>query len=544
MIQISQVKLPVSHTREQLLHKIEKLLHINSKEISDLKVLKKSIDARDKNDLCFVYTVSVSLDSQKTENHVLIRSKKNRNISAFHPPVYTFPESGQRELSAPPIIIGSGPAGLFCAWELAMHGYRPVLLERGACASERKHKVETFWKTGELDPDCNVQFGEGGAGTFSDGKLNTGVKDRFGRNHEVLRIFVQAGAPENILYDNKPHLGTDLLVQIVENIRNQIIVHGGEVHFRANVTELITRTDGITGEEMITGVRTAKGQEYFSDNVVLAIGHSARDTFEMLAGRNLRMEPKAFAAGVRVEHLQAMINRDQYGPDAPAMLGAAPYKLTGRAKNGRGVYSFCMCPGGYVVNASSEEGMLAVNGMSYHARDSRNANSAIVVSVTPEDFKPFHQEGKPDVLNGMFFQRKLESLAFRAGEGKIPIQRFEDFQKNRTGGIGSIAPCTKGEYRTANVRSILPDYIAESLEQGLLDFDRKIPGFAGRDTLLSGIESRTSSPVRIVRDDTLQSTIRGLYPCGEGAGYAGGITSAAMDGLKVAERIASIYKAF
>ncbi|MGN0361967.1 MAG: NAD(P)/FAD-dependent oxidoreductase [Bilifractor sp.] len=544
MIQIAQVRLPVSHTQEQLLHKVEKLLHVSSDEITDLKILRKSIDARDKSAILFVYTLGVCLSSQKTERHILVRSEKNRNISAFHLPVYTFPDAGKKELCAPPIVVGSGPAGLFCAWELAVHGYRPVLLERGERASERRSRVEAFWRTGVLDPDCNVQFGEGGAGTFSDGKLNTGVKDRFGRNHEVLRIFVQAGAPEDILYDNKPHLGTDLLVQIVENLRNQILQHGGEVHFRSKVTAFITRTDGITGEEQIRGVRTADGREYYADAVVLAIGHSARDTFEMLAGRNLRMEPKAFAAGVRVEHLQEMINRDQYGPDAPSMLGAAPYKLTGRTGNGRGVYSFCMCPGGYVVNASSEEGMLAVNGMSYHARDSRNANSAIVVSVTPDDFSAFHQEGRPDVLNGMYFQRHLESMAFREGEGKIPIQRFEDFRKNRAGDIGSIVPCTKGGYTPANVRHILPDYIAESIEQGLLAFDRKIPGFAGNDTLLSGVESRTSSPIRIVRDDTLQSTIRGLYPCGEGAGYAGGITSAAMDGLKVAEQIASIYKAF
>ena len=542
MIQISQLKLPVSHTEVQLLHKIEKVLHVRSTDITEWKILKKSIDARDKSRLLFVYTIGVRLSSEKTERSILIRGGKN-HVSAYSAPEYHFPEGGSCELSAPPVIVGSGPAGLFCAWELAMHGYRPVLLERGESASQRRNAVERFWNTGELDTDSNVQFGEGGAGTFSDGKLNTGVKDKFGRNHEVLRIFVQAGAPENILYDSKPHLGTDLLVRIVETLRNQIIAAGGEVHFQARVTDLLTRTDPLTGEEHMTGVRTASGKEFFSDNVVLAIGHSARDTFEMLSGQKLLMEPKPFAVGVRVEHLQSMINRDQYGPDAPSFLGAAPYKLTGTAENGRGVYSFCMCPGGYVVNASSEPERLAVNGMSYHARDSRNANSAIVVSVTPGDFLPYHQEGRPDVLNGMYFQRRLESLAWREGQGRIPVQRFEDFRKNRTGGIGTVEPCSKGGFQCANIRNVLPEYISESLEQGMLSFDRRIPGFGGDDALLSGVESRTSSPIRIVRDESLQSTIRGLYPCGEGAGYAGGITSAAMDGLKVAERISSIYKA-
>lgn len=542
MIQISQLKLPVSHTEAQLLHKIEKVLHVHSTDITEWKILKKSIDARDKSRLLFVYTIGVRLSSEKTERSILIRGGKN-HVSAYSAPEYHFPEGGSRELSAPPVIVGSGPAGLFCAWELAMHGYRPVLLERGESASQRRNAVERFWNTGELDPDSNVQFGEGGAGTFSDGKLNTGVKDKFGRNHEVLRIFVQAGAPENILYDSKPHLGTDLLVRIVETLRNQIIAAGGEVHFQTRVTDLLTRTDPLTGEEHMTGVRTASGKEFFSDNVVLAIGHSARDTFEMLSRQKLLMEPKPFAVGVRVEHLQSMINRDQYGPDAPSFLGAAPYKLTGTAENGRGVYSFCMCPGGYVVNASSEPERLAVNGMSYHARDSRNANSAIVVSVTPGDFRPYHQEGRPDVLNGMYFQRELESLAWREGQGRIPIQRFEDFRKNRTGGIGTVEPCSKGRFQCANIRNVLPEYISESLKQGIQSFDRRIPGFGGDDTLLSGVESRTSSPIRIVRDESLQSTIRGLYPCGEGAGYAGGITSAAMDGLKVAERISSIYKA-
>nr|WP_027870774.1 FAD-dependent oxidoreductase [[Eubacterium] cellulosolvens] len=535
MLQISQLKLPVTHTEGALREKAASVLRVDPEEIRRLVIRKRSIDARDKKDLRFVYTVQAEVSHEKK----VLSGCRSRLVTRGEEKKYRFPKAGEREAEHPPLIIGSGPAGLFCAYMLAKHGYRPILLERGDSASVRRAAVDRFWESGELDTESNVQFGEGGAGTFSDGKLNTGVKDKYGRNHEVLDIFVRAGASEEILYDAKPHLGTDQLVQIVERMREMIISWGGQVHFREKVTDFDIR-DG-----KIRGVRCAGGKEYPAEQVVLAIGHSARDTFEKLAQLPILMQAKPFAVGLRVEHPQAMINADQYGPAAPAFLGAAPYKLTKTLGNGRGVYSFCMCPGGYVVNASSEEGMTAVNGMSYQARDSANANSAIVVTVGPEDFATAgRNEGNP-VLAGMHFQRKLERAAYATGSGEVPVQRFEDFCKNRTGGSGEIKPCIRGKYRFANVREILPEEIAFSLQEGITSFDSRIPGFASGEALLSGVESRTSSPVRIVRDDeTLMSTVEGLYPCGEGAGYAGGITSAAMDGLKIAEKIASLYKPF
>ncbi|MDO4623277.1 MAG: NAD(P)-binding protein [Eubacteriales bacterium] len=531
MIQLSQLKLPVEHSEQELQDKIIKELRIRREDLKRFRILKRSIDAREKPKLYYVYSLAAEISGEKK----VLGNPRIRNVSAYREPKYQFPDPGSRSLKHRPVIIGSGPAGLFCAWILAKKGYRPILLERGEKASERQKTVAHFWNTGLLDTESNVQFGEGGAGTFSDGKLNTGVKDKFGRNHEVLRILVQAGAPEKILYDAKPHLGTDLLVQIVEKLREQIISWGGSVYFRTKVTGLLTDSD------QITGVKTEDGRVFLSETVVLAIGHSARDTFAMLSGAGIEMQQKSFAVGVRVEHPQSMINEKMYGTADPGNLGAAPYKLTRTLGNGRGVYSFCMCPGGYVVNASSEKEMLAVNGMSYHDRASAHANSAIIVTVTPEDYAAYAQEGISPVLNGMLFQRHLEKMAYRTGEGCIPVQRFEDFQKNRAGGPGLYEPVNKGMYRYANVREIFPASLAASLDEGIVGFDRSIHGYSDPEAILSGVESRTSSPVRIVRDEHLQSNLRGLYPCGEGAGYAGGITSAAMDGLKVAEAIAMEY---
>ncbi len=532
MIQITQLKLPVEHTEKELKERIAAELGIRTKELKGWKIVRRSVDARKKEELKYVYTIWAETAE---ENRILAKSR-HKNIMSIISGKYMFPESGGTKLERPPVIVGSGPAGLFCGYALALHGYQPVILEQGDPASVRREKVEAFWKDGVLDPDSNVQFGEGGAGTFSDGKLNTGVKDRNGRNQEVLRIFVEAGAPEEILYDARPHLGTDLLVRIVENIRNRILEAGGEVRFRSKAADLILR-DG-----RVRGVRLSDGEELETEVVVLATGHSARDTFSMLHDRGLQMQPKSFAVGVRVEHPQRLITERQYGPDAPASLGAAAYRLAHTLENGRGVYSFCMCPGGYVVNASSEPERLAVNGMSYHARDSLNANSAIVVSVTPEDFAAYHQEGTSPVLDGVAFQRELERRAYLCGGGAVPVQRFEDFCRNKAGGSGGLAPCIKGRYEYANVREIFPEYLSDSLERGIRSFDKKIPGFAGADVLLSGVESRTSSPVRICRDENLESSISGIYPCGEGAGYAGGITSAAMDGLRIAEAVAGKYR--
>lgn len=528
MIRISQLKLPVAHTQAQLEKKIAKTLK-NPGNPFTYEIKKQSLDCRHKNDKIFVYTVDVKIrDEQK-----IIKKVNNNNITLIKEKPYQFPQSGELPLTHPPVIIGSGPAGLFCGWYLAKAGYRPLILERGEEAQKRQQTVENFWKNGVLDPDSNVQFGEGGAGTFSDGKLNTLVKDPYGRNHEVLKRFVEAGAPEEIIYQQKPHLGTDVLIGIVEKMRHEIEEMGGQFAFRSKVTDLIF-TDGALKE-----IEVNHEKKIPAEVCVLAIGHSARDTFEMLHGRGVSMEPKSFAVGLRIEHPQTMINMDLYGEEKNELLGAASYKVTHKCANGRGVYSFCMCPGGYVVNASSEPGRLAVNGMSYQARDSRNANSAMIVTVTPEDFPG---EGP---LSGVEFQRELERKAWELGQGKIPVQLFGDFCRNQPSQkLGKVTPCMKGEYVLTNVRSVLPPEVGNSIEEGVKSFGKRISGFDREDALLSGVESRTSSPVRIVRDQELLANIAGIYPCGEGAGYAGGITSAAMDGIKVAETISKKYRKF
>lgn len=415
---------------------------------------------------------------------------------------------------------------------LATYGYAPILIERGEAVEQRMQTVSEFWETGVLNPESNVQFGEGGAGTFSDGKLNTLVKDKQHRNDFVLETFVKFGAKEEILYVNKPHIGTDVLSDVVKNMRKEIEALGGTILFSTKLIDLIINQNQLTGIKVQYSDNRTESID--TDICVLALGHSARDTFQMLLQHNINMEPKAFAVGVRVEHLQDTINDVQYGKNKD-FLPAAPYKVAKTLPNGRGVYSFCMCPGGYVVNASSESGFLAVNGMSYSKRDGKNANSAIVVSVTPEDFP---EEGP---LSGIAFQRQLEQQAYKEGNGNIPVQRFEDFKNNvPTKAFGSILPQSKGKTQFANLRNSLPEFINDSLIQGIEQFGTQIPGFNHDDVILSGVESRTSSPLRILRDETFQSNIRGIYPCGEGAGYAGGITSAAMDGIKVFEAIASV----
>ena len=532
MIRISQIKLPVNHTEEQLKNKIAKILRCGSLDFS-YEIKKQSLDARHKEDKKFVYTVDVAMRDNRAESKIL-RKVHDNNIMLTEEKPYCFPESGEEFLAHRPVVVGSGPAGLFCAWYLARAGYRPLVLERGEEAGKRQKTVERFWQNGILDPDSNVQFGEGGAGTFSDGKLNTLVKDPFGRNQEVLKRFVEAGAPGEILYQQKPHLGTDVLVQIVETMRHQIEEMGGTFRFRTKVTDLIFRENALKAVEI-------NGEEQIPAEVcVLAVGHSARDTFEMLNRKGIYMEPKSFAVGLRIEHPQTMMNLALYGEEENTFLGAASYKVTHTCKNGRGVYSFCMCPGGYVVNASSEPDMLAVNGMSYQARDSRNANSAMIVTVTPQDFP---EEGP---LGGVAFQRELERAAWKAGQGKVPVQLFGDYQKQvPSTELGDVVPCIKGAYTLTDVRGILPKEVGDSIEEGILAFGKKIPGFDRPDALLGGVESRTSSPLRIVRDkDLLQANLEGIYPCGEGAGYAGGITSAAMDGIKTAEAISKKFRNF
>lgn len=524
MIQISQLNLPCTHTQQELREKIERTLRIRPEELIEYSIEKQSIDARKKPQIFYVYTIHASVLQEKK----VFKKVHSKNITIVEKKVYQFPFHAESTPADRPVIIGSGPAGLFCAYMLAEHGFAPILLERGKAIEERKKDVDSFWETGKLNPESNVQFGEGGAGTFSDGKLNTLVKDPSGRNRKVLEIFVKEGAPEEILYVNKPHIGTDLLMNVVKNMRKTIQSNGGEVRFESKVTELCI-TDG-----KICGVVINKEQFLPAKSVILAIGHSARDTFEMLWEKQICMEAKSFAVGVRVEHPQKLINYAQYQMELPKTLPAASYKVTAQLSNGRGVYSFCMCPGGYVVNASSEEGRLAVNGMSYHSRAGENANSAIIVTVTPKDY------GSDHPLAGMEFQRKLEEKAFRLAQGKIPVQCYEDFCKNRaTDSFGTVHPSMKGSYAPANVREILPEIVAASIEEGIRCFDQKLQGFADPDALLSGVESRTSSPVRISRDpSTMEGSVKGLYPCGEGAGYAGGITSAAMDGIRMAEAVA------
>lgn len=526
MLRITQLKLPVEHTAEQLTKKLVRTLHIREKELKEFHIRKRSLDARKKPELYYVYTIDFSAFC---EEQILRRSRGNQNIQTVREKHYTAPEHGTQALCGRPVIIGSGPAGLFCTYLLALEGYRPLVLERGASVRERQKDVEKFWESGVLNPDSNVQFGEGGAGTFSDGKLNTLVKDSAGRNRFVLETFVKFGAPEEILWEQKPHIGTDILIGVVEAMRSEIIRLGGEVRFHSQVTDILPQENllVVNNEEKIK-----------TNAAVLAIGHSARDTFQTLFDRGFTMEPKSFAVGVRVEHSQKLIDEASYGKKERGKLPAAAYKLTEKLENGRGVYTFCMCPGGYVVNASSEEGLLAVNGMSYHGRAGENANSAVIVTVTKEDY------GSDHPLSGVRFQRELERKAWEAGKGDVPVQRFADFCADRISTqLGSVRPQIKGNYTFGDVRGIFPEDISRSLEQGIRKMDRKIHGFAGDDAILSGVESRTSSPVRILRNGEFTASVPWIYPCGEGAGYAGGITSAAMDGLKVAEAVIRKYGA-
>lgn len=537
MIQISQIKLPIDARKKELERKICQILNIRKEDINRWNILKRSVDARKKPDLFYVYTVEVETgkESKLKKNRKIVNDK---NIMLTKRQHYLYLRSGTEKLTHRPVIAGSGPAGLFCAWLLARQGYRPLIIERGDLAAARKKKVETFWQKGTLDENSNVQFGEGGAGTFSDGKLNTSVKDPYGRNRKVLEVFVECGASEEILYDHKPHLGTDQLIHIVTELRKQIETMGGEFLFNTQLTDLRIENGSLKAIEV--------NREKWIDTRVLvpAIGHSARDTFSLFEKHGISMHAKAFAVGVRIEHPQKMINLSQYGVEEPGILGAANYKLTSQLSNGRGVYSFCMCPGGYVVNASSKKGYLAVNGMSYQARDSENANSAMIVTVTPDDYRSFMDRNDETIrpLSGVYFQEYLEKKAFCLHQGKIPVQTYGDFCDNRETTVwGDVIPCTKGAWEMSNLNEIFPSFITESLKEGIHICSHKITGFDRSDAILTGVESRTSSPVRIERDADFESNIHGIYPCGEGAGYAGGITSAAMDGLKVAEAICKKY---
>ena len=528
MLRVTQIRLPVGHEPEVLQKKIASKLRLPVSAIQNWAIERRAVDARKKTQISYVYTALVSVQN---ENKIKARHLPE-GISVYQPVSYHFPFTAPDGLRERPVIIGLGPAGLFCAWMLAKHGFRPVVLERGDEVEERHRKVQEFWYKKNLDPESNVQFGEGGAGTFSDGKLYTGVHDQYGRNQEVMRLFVKAGAPESILYDAHAHIGTDHLRTIVSTLRKEIEHLGGEVHFRTKAVSLKSAGGSVTG------VVTENGTVFESPVVILAIGHSARDTFRMLYEESILMEAKPFAVGLRIQHDQALITRAQYGPEAPEELGAAAYKLHTRTKAGRPVYSFCMCPGGYIVNASSFPGGLAVNGMSDQARDSGFANSAIVAAVTPEECSSFIGDIPDPVFSGMYFQEKLEKAAWESAGGCIPVQRFGDFCGDPMPAAGDSTLCSRGNWQFADVRDLLPDFTGTSLEEGIRLFGRTIPGFDDPGVLLAGVETRTSSPVRILRNERLESTMRGLFPCGEGAGYAGGITSAAIDGLRTAEAAA------
>lgn len=529
MIRVNNLKLPIDYTDFMLKKSICRELRINENAISGISLFRRSIDARKKDNVRFIIAADVCLNTD--ENKALSRSK-SKNVSIANPYCYEIPI--HKPLKQRPIIVGFGPAGMFAGLVLAKAGEKPIIIEQGKDCDSRVKDVESFILTGKLNTQSNIQFGEGGAGTFSDGKLNTGTKDI--RARHVLNELNNYGAPDEILYNAKPHIGTDKLREVVKNIRKAIIELGGEVCFETKLVSLITSDNEIKGIK----IENNGAQSIIeTDNVILAIGHSSRDTLKMLYESDIFMEQKAFSVGARIEHLRENIDRSQYGVFAGSKrLGTAYYKLNVQTSNGRGAYTFCMCPGGTVVPAASEENMVCVNGMSEFNRDAVNSNSALLVSVTPEDFKSEHP------LAGIDYQRNIERKAYKAGGGnyKAPVQRVEDFLNNRvSSSFGEVKPSYSRGTSFAMMDDILPGYITDSMREAIIGMDKKLKGFSHPDALLAAAETRSSSPVRITRDkDTLHSvSVKGLYPCGEGAGYAGGIVSAAVDGIKCAEKVLS-----
>lgn len=524
MIRVSELKLPIEGSQKAFEKKLAKALHVPVEEIKGYRIFKRSLDARKKDNIHYAYVVDVEVKNEKK----LLEKNRDKNISKAPDLAYRMMQ-GEKMPEKRPVVVGFGPAGMFAGLLLAEMGLHPIILERGGDVDSRKEAVDRFWNTGKLDTENNVQFGEGGAGTFSDGKLTTRIKDP--RCRKVLEEMVDVGAPEEILYDAKPHIGTDLLRGVVKQIREKIISLGGEVRFFAKVT-------GFEWEgNQVKAVLLQNGERIETDDVVLALGHSARDTFELLYAENFALEQKPFAMGMRIEHPQKMVDEAQYG-EAAHKLPAADYRLTYTTSKGRGVYTFCMCPGGYVVAAASEEGRLAVNGMSEYARDGKNANSALLVQVFPEDF------GSDHPLAGMYFQRELEEKAFQAGGSNYtaPVQRVGSFLKRGTASAAEVEATYRPAVKESDMDEIFPAFMTEALWEALPVMGRKLKGFDREDALLTAVESRSSSPIRILRDETAMSLQKaGVYPAGEGAGYAGGIVSAAVDGIYVAEKIAEKY---
>jgi len=511
MLRVRQVKVKLG---DDITSSLINKLKTNKENIIDYEIIKESVDSRKKPIIYLVYELKVNL---KDESKIF----KDNDITLYEEHKYNYKPIGNIKIKRP-VIIGAGPAGLFAAYNLALNGYKPIIIERGSNVEKRIDDVDNYIKSGILNTNSNVQFGEGGAGTFSDGKLNTLIKDDY-RIKYVLETFHKFGAHKDILYKAHPHIGTNILIDVVKNMRLEIIRLGGEFMFDTCLKDIVIENN------KIKSILLSDGNKLDTDILILAIGHSARDTFYML-NKHLDMEAKPFALGIRISHPQKMIDISQYG--APYKeLGPASYKLTYQASNGRGVYTFCMCPGGYVINSSSEIGMLAINGMSNHERDSENANSAVIVTVTPADYGS-------GALKGIEYQRKLESLAYQIGMGQIPVSLYKDFKLNNIStSFGEVKPLFKGGYTFANIRDILPSYISDALIEGIEYFGTKIKGFNRDDAIIAAIESRTSSPVRIKRNEDFVSNIGGIYPIGEGAGYAGGITSAAIDGIKASEKI-------